>query len=146
MAGVIGQDLRTPALAHGAAAIVLLAASLVANAAPERWSAIKSTGGIAVGAPFHASGQWLLSVRARLSRLESKDPNAPDGGLSCVRTEAVVEGSNIFLTIISGEARGPIGAVCPAARLGELEPGTYKVFYRGPGEPAAPLKDIELKR
>jgi len=127
-----------------AAALALL--PLVALARAETWSSIKSTGGLVVGAPFHSTDGWLLGIRARLSRLDSKDTRAPNGGLSCVSTQAVVEGSNIYLTIVSGEARGPIGAVCPAAKLGQIAPGTYQVFYRGPNEPATLLKEIELKR
>ncbi len=128
-------------------AATLAACPIAANAGPESWSRIKSTGGLVVSAPFHSSDGWLLGIRARLSKLvPPANRTAPDGGLSCVSTQAVVEGSNIFLTIVSGEPRGPLGAVCPAARLGEIEQGTYKVFYRGPKEPATLLKEIELVR
>ena len=128
-------------------AVALAGTSLAANAGPESWSRIKSTGGLVVSAPFHSSDGWLLGIRARLSKLvPPANKTAPDGGLSCVSTQAVVEGSNIYLTIVSGEPRGPLGAVCPAARLGEIEQGTYKVFYRGPKEPATLLKEIELSR
>lgn len=128
-------------------AALLLQFPALALAKPEPWAAIKSTGGIIVGAPFHSTDGWLLGVRAKLSKLASPaNPAAPDGGLSCVQTAAVVEGSNIYLTIISGEARGPIGAVCPAARLGEIETGSYKVYYRALNEPSVLLKEIQLER
>jgi hypothetical protein len=138
-------------VASVAEAVRLIAATLAllplaALARAETWTSIKSTGGLVVSAPFHSTDGWLLGIRARLSRLDSKDKRAPHGGLSCVSTQAVVEGSNIYLTIVSGEARGPIGAVCPAAKLGEIPQGSYKVFYRGPNEPATLLKEVDLKR
>lgn len=129
----------------GAAALLVLL-PVLAQARPESWAAVLSTGGISVGAPFHANGGWLLGVRARLSKLDPGEKGAPRGGPSCSRTEAVVEGSDIYLTIVSGAARGPAAAVCPAARLGEIDAGTYKVYYRGPDGPATLLKEIELPR
>lgn len=129
------------------AVVAVLLLPLAALARSETWNSIKSTGGIAIGAPFHSTDGWLLGVRAKLSKLASPaNPAAPDGGLSCVQTAAQVEAGNIYLTIISGEARGPIGAVCPAARLGEIETGSYKVYYRAPNEPPVLLKEIQLER
>lgn len=129
-------------------AALLLLMPAVAFAGPESWKSVQSTGGIVLGAPFHSTDGWLLGVRAKLTRLPppkgQKDP--PEGGLWCERTQAVVEGNNIYLTIISGVARGPIAAVCPSAKLGEIPAGNYKVFYRGPNEPPMPLKDITLAR
>ena len=74
--------------------------------------------------------------------LGKKIMNSP----ACVRTEAVVEGREIHLTIVSGPGRGPVATICPAAKLGDVAPGAYRVFYRGPNEAAVPLKDVELKR
>lgn len=128
-------------------ALVLLQVPSAALARKESWKAIKSTGGISVGAPFHSTDGWLLVVRARLSKLASPaNKTAPDGGLSCVQTSAAVEAGNIYLTIISGEARGPIGAVCPAAKLGEIESGHYRIFYRAPNEAPVLLKEIQIER
>lgn len=130
-----------------AATLALAVLSSVAVAGGESWKSIQSTGGIVVSVPFHSTDGWLLGIRAKLSRLTPRSSKAvPDGGLSCLRTQAVVEGGNIYLTIVSGEPRGPIGAVCPAARLGEIPPGSYKVFYRGPNDAATLLKEVELRR
>ena len=130
------------------AALLLAALPLGALAGPEPYKVIQSTGGLEVGSPFHSADGWLLRVRARLSKLPAPkgQKDAPDGGPSCARTQAAVEGDSIFLTIVSGEARGPVAAVCPAARLGELEAGHYKVFYREAGGPTTLLREIDLSR
>jgi hypothetical protein len=128
-------------------ALALLAClPLAAFAGPESWSAIQSVGGISVGPPFHSPDGWLLVIHANISGLEAqtRQPIAANSALACKRTNAVVEGMNIYLTVISGVAAYKVGAVCPSAKLGNIEPGTYKVFYRGPDEKPVLLQEVPI--
>ena len=112
-----------------------------AFAGPESWSSLRALGGISVGPPFSSRGGWLLVVHATLSRPNTdRQHPAP----ACSSTKAVVEGNNIYLTVISGPATSTIASVCPAARIGELQSGPYKVFYRGPDEPPVLLKEVQF--
>ena len=128
-------------------AACLLALPPAALAGPEPWSSIEPLG-FSVGPPFHSPQGWLLVVRANLSGLGAiaLDANARDSMPACKSTRAVVEGSNIYLTAISGPVGPRLASVCPAAKIGELEPGAYKVFYRGPNEKPVLLKEIRFER
>jgi len=126
-------------------AALLAGLPIVAFAGPEPWSSIRTTGGISLGPPFRSPDGWLLVVRANLWGLGalSQDSQAKSSP-SCKSTNAVIEGDSIYLTIVSGPASSKVASVCPAAKIGKLESGTYKVFYRGPNEPPVLLKEVEF--
>lgn len=126
-------------------ALALACLPLAASAGPEPWGTIQKAGGLTLGQPFHSPDGWLLLVRANLAPLNPNPPK-PDSWIACKSTSAVVEGSNIYLTVVSTLARYRVGAVCPAAKIGEIESGTYTVFYRGPGEPPVRLSDVQFGR
>ena len=115
-------------------------------AGAEGWNFVQSVGGLAIAAPSHGAGGWNLPVRANVSGLEAvtNKPTTLNSALICERTNASVEGRNIYLTIVSGLARANASVRCPPASLGELPPGKYQVFYRGPGETAIPVGEVSV--
>jgi hypothetical protein len=129
-------------------ALVALMMSLPVSAlaGSEGWSFIQSVGGLAVEAPRHDARGWVLPVHANLSGVEaiSTKPTALKSAVICERADAIVEGRSIYLTIVSGLARPDTTARCPPAALGDISPGKYGVFYRGPGETAVRLGEVSV--
>ena len=121
---------------------------LTALARSEGWQFVQSVGGIAVGKPEHLPSGWSLSVRADVSGVTTVTlkPTALNSALACVRTFAVVEGRNIFLTIDSELVRSGYTSRCPSANLGRVADGQYRVFYRGPSEPPIELSEVSIGR
>lgn len=137
---------------------LLLASFMCASvfADPENWSFVQSVGGIAVDAPLLAQWGdwgWVMPVRADVSGLQgvTTKPTALNSALICERTDLAVEGRNMYLTIVtapapSSDAEGGQHATsrCPPLTFGEMIPGKYSVFYRGPGETPVPLGEVSF--
>jgi hypothetical protein len=126
------------------AAGLLALLPLAALAGPEPWSSIQAAGGLSVGPPFSSTDGWLLVVRANLRGPTRLNDTQANSAPACTRTQAVIEDRNIYLTVISGPVASKIASVCPAARIGRLPAGTYKVFYRGPNEAAVLLREVQF--
>lgn len=130
-------------------ALYLLIATLPvpALADSEGWSFIQSVGGLAVGTPSHSAVGWVLPVRADLSGLKTitAKPTTLNSTLVCERTDAAIEGRNIYITIVSALAHPKTSSRCPPATLGEISAGKYNVFYRGPGETPVYLGEVSLE-
>ena len=128
-------------------AIILLAMfPLSVLARPESWAFVQSVGGIVVEPPARDDQGWSLPIRANVSGLEaaSVKPTTLNSALICERTLAKVEGSNVYLTIVSGLVRSNTSARCPPAVLGEISRGKYTVFYRGPDEQPVHIRDVSI--
>jgi hypothetical protein len=123
---------------------VLLPSPAFARA--EGWQFVQSVGGITVGKPEHLPSGWSLPVRADVSGLTAvaSKPTTLNSALICERIVAVVEGRNIFLTIVSGLAHSGSTSLCPPANLGNPAAGQYRVFYRGPSESPVELPGVSL--
>jgi len=113
---------------------------------PQTWSFVTSVGGLSIQTPQHTEKGWILPVLANVSGIEAvtMKPRLINSALICENTRAVVEGRSIFLTIETGLVRKGAEVRCPPAALGSIAPGRYRVFYRGPGEPAVPLGFAEV--
>ncbi len=122
-------------------------------AGPEDWSFVQSVGGIAVDAPTLHQWGWVWPVRADVSGLQgiATKPTTLNPALVCIRTDMGVQGRNIYLTVVTA----PPGSTpdllnpkpssrCPPVLLGEMLPGKYSVFYRGPNEAPVPLGEVSF--
>ena len=129
-------------------ALCLLIASLPGSvlAGSESWSFVQSVGGLAVETPSLGTQGWVLPVRADVSGLKSvtAKPTALNSALICERTNAAIEGRNIYITIVSTLAHPNASSNCPAATLGEMSAGKYSVFYRGPSETPVRLGEVSI--
>lgn len=126
--------------------VILFPSTVLARS--EGWQFVQSVGGISVGKPEHLPTGWSLPVRADVSGLTvvTLKPTTMNSALVCVRTVAVVEGRNIFLTIDSELVRSGYTSLCPSTNLGHVADGQYRVFYRGPSEPPFELSEVSLGR
>jgi hypothetical protein len=129
-------------------ALFLLIASLPVSvlAGSESWSFVQSVGGLAVETPSHDTHGWVLPVRVDVSGLKAvtAKPTTLNSALICERTNAAIEGSNIYITIVSALAHPNTSSRCPPATLGEMTPGKYSVFYRGPSETPIRLGEVSI--
>ena len=131
---------------HFALVALMMSLPVSALAGSEGWNFVQSVGGLAVEAPRHDARGWFLPVQANLSGVETitTKPTVLKSAVICERTDAIVEGRNIYLTIVSGLARPNTNARCAPAALGEISLGKYRVFYRGPGEKAILLGEVSV--
>lgn len=136
-------------------AFLLLASSMSVSvfAGPESWSFVQSVGGITVEAPSLLKGGWVLPVRADVSGFHAVTVKATalNSALVCITTDVAVEGRNMYLTIVTATAQSSSAlgypnatSRCPSLGFGEMLPGKYGVFYRGPGETPMPLGEMSF--
>lgn len=94
-----------------------------------------------------------MPVRADVSGLQrvTTKPTTLNSALICERTEFNVEGRNIYITVVTAPAHSTPAlpyannsSRCPYIMLGEMLPGKYSVFYRGPGEAPVDLGEVSL--
>ena len=106
--------------------------SLPIFAQEQGWSFVQSVGGIRIEAPVKVAGVWTLPLTTNVSGLETvtNSPTVLNSGLVCKATHAVVEGFNIYISIVTDYAGEGKSAVCSSAKLGALLPGEYTIFYR----------------
>ena len=124
--------------------LTVYACSMIAE--PQSWSFIESVGGIAVDPPVRADRSWVLPVRCDVSGLKTITikPAKVNSGIACQNIRAEVEGSFIYLTVLTTIAGGGRNAECPPALLGQVVSGTYRVFYRGPNEKPVQLGEVAV--
>jgi len=115
-------------------------------AGSENWSFVQSVGGLAVDTPSHGAFGWVLPVRADVSGLVAvtAKPTTLNSALICERTDAAIEGRNIYITIVSALAHPNTSSRCPPATLGEMPAGKYSIFYRGPSETPVRLGEVSI--
>lgn len=123
-------------------ALTLLACSIFAE--PQTWNFVQSVGGISIGTPFRNESGWILPVNADVSGFQPRTGTAINSGIACRNTANKIEGNAIYLTIITSVAGDGRVAQCPPAYLGQLSPGRYDVFYRGPNERAIKLGEVSI--
>jgi hypothetical protein len=128
--------------------LILLITSLPASvlAGSENWSFVQSVGGLAIAKPSRGKSGWVLPVHADVSGLKAitTKPTTLNSALICESTYATIEGRNIYLTITSSLAHPNTNPSCPPAKLGEMSPGKYGVFYRGPNETPVHLGEVSI--
>jgi len=124
---------------------VLCAASAVA-ATPQPWAFVVSVGGITVGDPAQAKGVWTLPVQADVSGLETftSKPTVLNSALVCSSVVAKTMDNSIYLTIHTDLADANKSARCPAAALGSIPSGPYRVFYKGPRDAPVLLRSVQV--
>jgi len=129
-------------------ALFLLASSMSVSAFAdsESWGFAQSVGGIAVEAPSLWQSGWVLPVRVDVSGLQTVTTKATtlNSTLVCERINFVIEGRNIYITIVSAPAHPNAQSLCPPIILGEMLPGKYSIFYRGPSETPVNLAEVYL--
>lgn len=129
-------------------ALIVFIASLPVSvfADSESWRFVQSIGGLVVEPPSRDTHGWVLPVRANVSGLETVTGKSTtlNSALICERTDATIEGRNIYLTIVSGLVRPSTSPRCPPAALGEISPGKYSVFYRGPNETPVRIGEVSI--
>jgi hypothetical protein len=120
--------------------------SLPAFAQQQGWSFVQSVGGIKLEAPKKVAGAWALPVSVNVSGLKATalQPTVLNSGLACEATHAVVEGTSIYIGIVTGIAGPGKSAACPSAKLGTLAPGQYTVFYRGASEGPVHVGEVAI--
>ena len=131
---------------RGAFVGLVLCAPIVAAATPQPWTFVVSVGGMTVGDPVQANGAWTLPVQADVSGLETftSKPTALNSALVCSSVVAKIIDKSIYLTIHSDWVGATKGARCPAAQLGIIPSGAYKVFYKGPQDVPVLLRSVNV--
>ena len=128
--------------------LFVLTLSLFTSARAEEagWRFVHAVGGIAIQSPEHRPSGWFLPVRVDISGLTTvtREPTTFNSALICESTKAVVEGSNIYLSVITGLTRSGLNSRCPPAKLEALPPGKYRVFYRGPNESPIFISEVSI--
>ena len=125
---------------------LVLCAPSVVTATPQSWAFVVSVGGISVGDPVQANGAWTLPVQADVSGLETftSKPTALNSALVCSSVVAKIIDNSIYLTIHSDLVGAAKAARCPAAQLGIIPTGAYKVFYKGPQDVPVLLRSVHI--
>jgi len=129
-----------------ALSLLLLTLAAPTFAGPENWTFVQSVGGLTVKDPVRAKQGWVLPIHANVSGLETiaAKPTALNSALVCERTSSTIEGRRIFITIVTGPARANASSRCPSASIGEVPPGAYGVYYRGPGEAPVSIGEVRI--
>lgn len=98
------------------------------------WNFIQKVGGIKTDAPLKTEDGYYLPVICNVSGSDSVTvkPTALNSALSCLKIKSTIKDNTIHVEIISGIAISKRdGCQCKAVRIGELEPGSYIVYYGG---------------
>ena len=151
----IGMMLRPLCGLERLSRLVMLVAAVVTFVAvysccmiaePQSWSFVQTVGGIAVDSPIREDHAWVLPVRGDVSGLKTITikPTKVNSGIACQSVRAEVEGSSIYLTVLTTMAGVGHNAECPPALLGQVTSGTYRVFYRGPNEKPVQLGEVVI--
>jgi len=120
--------------------------ALPAHAAEREWSFVQAVGGISIGMPKRELKGWILPIHADVSGLTQVTikPTILNSGLACERVAVRIDHFSIYIAIVTGLVRQPYTSLCPAANLGAVNHGSYRVFYRGPHEPEVFLTEINI--
>jgi hypothetical protein len=111
------------------------------------WRFVQAVGGMAVEQPVRDSRGWALPVRINVSgtRAITVEPTLLNSALACDSVQAVIDGRIIYLTVVTRLVDEGSTAVCPAARLGQQQPGVYSVMYRSPDMAVISLQTVNLQ-
>ena len=108
-----------------------------AMAGPQDWAFMQAVGGMQIGTPYQKYGDWYLPVMADLSGQQriSTPPTTRHGTIRCKEVLVDVAAERIYLTVSTdtlsaGASHPQDGARCPPARLDEIAPGRYGVYYQ----------------
>ena len=125
---------------------LVLGAPTVAATTLQSWAFVVSVGGIIIGDPVRANGVWSLPVQADVSGLKTftSKPAVLNSALVCSSVAAKVIDNGIYLTIYSDLPGIGKNARCPAAQLGAVAPGEYRVFYKGPQDAPVLLRSVHV--
>lgn len=111
------------------------------------WGFIQSVGGISIGKPVHEKKNWLLPVRCNVAGLRevTAKPTLLNSGLVWADTEARIKGGVIYLTIETAlVGMGGETSDCGPARLGNIQPGKYKVRYLSPNKSSNEIGEVQI--
>ncbi len=113
---------------------------------PRDWAFMQSVGGIGIGIPTRRSNGWFLPIRADVSGFQSINvkPTEIATGLACKAVDTLVKGDSIYVKVITSKAGPSTSTQCPAAFLGEIASGSYRVFYQEESGNAVPMDGIYL--
>jgi hypothetical protein len=110
---------------------------------------LRAHGGLETGNAEYVEGRWRLPVRCDVSGVSSmhQPGNVLHSGLAWWRSEAVVEGARVYLTIET-RVMGPDAPSprCGAADLGLPDAGDYEILYRDPDGGTTPIGAMRIGR
>ncbi len=124
-------------MAFGLMMILLSCASTVTQ--PD-WKLIRSVGGLKVANPEIREGEFYLPIELDFSAYKRGSNSA----LVCTDTSTRVGGKLIFLWVKTDSVKNAPKATskCPAARLGLIPDGEYRVIYMAPEGVQVPVGEV----
>lgn len=110
--------------------LLLLLLALPLQARIRSWSFVQQSGGLRIGQPYRQFTNWYLPISANVSGLEAitTPPSQLNSGLNCQEVMADIDEQAIYLAIVTEEGKGD--ARCPPAKLRDIAPGHYRVYYQ----------------
>lgn len=118
-------------------------------ATTQDWNFVQSVGGITIGTPQWADGEWMLPVHADASGLINNgvQPTTLNSALACKDVKARRRGSTILLALRTNlvGVGGGHGSACPPVHLGRIKDGEYTVKYGASVDNAVPLGSIRIQ-
>lgn len=124
-------------------AVGLIALPSLASAKALSWNEVKQLGGATLGEVHLKDGAYHLDTGIDVSGIK-KGSQTMNSGRSCSLTEAYVIERTIYLTVHTGLSGVGGSAKCPAAHLGQIEPGEYAVIYKSKDAKLQPLGNIRI--
>ena len=109
---------------------LLLLLALPLQAQIRSWSFVQQSGGLRIGQPYRQFTNWYLPVSANVSGIEriTTTPSQFNNGLTCQEVMTDIDKQAIYLAIATTEGKG--NARCPPAKLRDIAPGRYRVYYQ----------------
>jgi hypothetical protein len=123
---------------------LLLLLALPLQAEIRAWSFVQQSGGLRIGQPYRQFTSWYLPIRANVSGIEaiSTQPSQLNSGLTCKEVMTDIDKQAIYLAIATEVGKGD--ARCPPAKLRDIAPGRYRVYYQYDESRPKPLGDITI--
>jgi hypothetical protein len=87
--------------------------------------------------------KWWADVSGR--HTFSIKPTVVNSALICKRIDVAIEAGSMYITVVTGLAAKDTSSRCPALLIGNIPPGEYQIFYRGPNENPVPLGRINVE-
>ena len=129
-------------------AMILLFSFYTLTREAEDWDFIQKVGGIKTETPLETEDGFYLPVKCNFSGLDSVTikPTAGNSALSCLKIKSIVNGNAIHLKVIAGlEVLKKPNCNCKAVRVGDLEPGSYIVYYGDESSFKHPIGKFTIK-
>lgn len=123
---------------------LLLLLALPLQAQIRSWSFVQQSGGLRIGQPYRQFTNWYLPVSANVSGVEriTTAPSQLNSGLACHEVVTDIDQQAIYLAIATEVGQGD--ARCPPAKLRDIAPGRYQVYYQYDEEQPKPLGEITI--